>query len=82
MSGRRKTLRTYPEEPAGVDDLEAAAKAHNACRAQGIPGSGIDYLICAIAMRREWASFSTDPDFRRYAKVLSFKLHLSPVTEA
>lgn len=78
----RKILRAYPDEPVNVDDFEAAAKANNDCRSHGILGSAVDFLICAIAMRREWAIFTTDPDFRRYAKVLPLKLHLSPAIEA
>lgn len=53
----RKSLRAYPDEPVKIDDFEAAAKANNNCRAQGITGSAVDFLICAIAMRREWAIF-------------------------
>lgn len=78
----RKTLRAYPDEPMNVDDFEAAAKANNDCRAQGITGSAVDFVICAIALRREWAIFTTDPDFRRYGRVLPLKLHLAPGTEA
>jgi len=74
----RKTLRAYPDEPVNVDDFEAAAKANNNCRAKGITGSAVDFLICAIAMRREWPIFTTDPDFGRYANVLSLRLHPAP----
>jgi predicted nucleic acid-binding protein len=71
----RKILRAYPDEPLDVGDYEAAAHAHNDCRKRGVSGSAIDFLICGIATRREWAIFSTDPDFARYAKVLDVKLH-------
>ena len=74
----RKTLRVYPDEVMSVDDYEAAAKAGNDCRAQGISGSAVDFLICAMALRREWAIFTTDPDFGRYAEALPIKLHLAP----
>ena len=74
----RKTLRAYPDEPVNVADFEAAAKANTDCRARGIPGSAVNFLICAMAMRREWAIFTTDLDFRRYARVLSLRLHAAP----
>ena len=72
----RLILRAYPDEAVNTDDFEAAAEAHNQCRARGILGSAVDFLICAIAMRRDWAILSTDPDFPQYAKVLPLKLHL------
>lgn len=78
----RKTLRAYPDETATVDDFEAAAKVNNDCRTHGIAGSATDFLMCAISLRRQWAIFSSDPDFRRYAKVLPLKLHLSTAAES
>jgi predicted nucleic acid-binding protein len=71
----RKSLRAYADEPASLDDFEAAAEAHNQCRSHGISGSAVDFLICAISMRRQWSILSTDTDFRSYAKVLPLKLH-------
>ena len=74
----RKTLRAYQDEPVGIEDYEIAAKVHNQCRSKGVLGSTVDFLICAIAMRREWAILSTDPDFGRYAKVLPLTLLRTP----
>lgn len=71
----RNTLRAFPHEEASVADYEAAAKAGNVCRASGIAVSVSDMLICALAMAREWAIFSTDPDFKKYAKILPIQLH-------
>jgi len=31
--------------------------------------------LCAVVMKREWAIFTTDPDFRNYAKVLPLSIH-------
>ena len=44
---------------------------------EGIQGSTIDFLICAIAVRRELSIFTTDVDFTHYARVLSLQLHTS-----
>lgn len=71
----RNSLRAFPDEEASLADYEAAAKAGNACRARGIAVSVSDMLICALAMAREWAIFSTDPNFKKYAKILSIQLH-------
>ena len=47
----------------------------NICRARGIAGSGMDFLICAVAHLRNWEVFTTDRDFVRYNKVLPLRLY-------
>jgi predicted nucleic acid-binding protein len=71
----RITLRAFPGEELKPEDYEEAAIASNKCRGKGIAVSPVDMLICAIAMSRDWDIFSTDPDFKRYAGVLSVRLH-------
>jgi hypothetical protein len=72
----RDILRAFPDEPIATPDYEAAAKAGNECRARGVAVPVSDLLICAVAMARDWPVFTTDPDFKNYAKVLPVKLHL------
>jgi predicted nucleic acid-binding protein len=71
----RGILRSFPDEAITTSDYEAAAKAGNDCRTKGVAVSVSDILICVIAMARDWSIFTTDPDFRDYAKVLPVKLH-------
>jgi len=71
----RQHLRAFPEPQLAVEDYEEAAQANNRCRAQGVSGSAIDFLICAIAMRRNWHIFTTDRDFVNYARVLPLGLY-------
>lgn len=71
----RLILRAFPDEEARTEDYEAAAIAANKCRSKGIAVSVVDMLICAVADSRDLTIFSTDPDFKRYAAVLSLKLH-------
>lgn len=71
----RSELRAFPDEALLTDDYEAAARAHNACRARGVAVSTADVLICAVSMRRSWKIFTTDPDFALRAKVVSVKLY-------
>jgi len=71
----RLTLRAFPDEPVTTPDYEAAAKAGNVCRSKGITVSGVDILICAVAIARRWTVFTTDSDFRTYATVLPVRLH-------
>ena len=72
----RLTLRSFQDEPISTEDHEAAASASNQCRAKGLAVTVSDMLICAVAAARQWAIFSTDPDFGQYAKVLPIKLHM------
>jgi predicted nucleic acid-binding protein len=71
----RVTLRSFLDEPVDTTDYEAAAKAGNECRSKGVTVSAIDMLLCAVAVRRGWSIFTTDPDFKSYAKVLPIQLH-------
>ena len=71
----RTHLRSFPDEVLETVDYEEAAKAGNACRTKGIAVSVVDALLCAVSIGREWTIFATDPDFRRYAKVLPIKIH-------
>jgi len=71
----RKTLRAFSDEPVGIEDHEAAARASNTCLAKGIASTVVDMLICAVAHRRSMSVFTTDPDFDSYARCLALKLH-------
>jgi len=71
----RTHLRSFPDEALDTVDHEDAAKAGNACRIKGIAVSLVDALLCAVAIRRDWTIFTTDPDFRNYARVLPIKMH-------
>jgi hypothetical protein len=71
----RTDLRAFPDELLLAEDYEAAAEAHNACRARGVVVSTADILICAVSIRRGWEVFTTDRDFSHQAKVVSVKLH-------
>lgn len=71
----RGILRSFPDEAVATSDYESAAKARNDCRAKGVAVSVSDMLICSIALARDWPIFTTDPDFRNYARVLPVKLY-------
>ena len=70
----RDYLRAFPDVPLGPADHEEAAAFYNRCRAKGIQGSNTDFLICATAVRHDFAIFSIDADFRRFAAVLPIAL--------
>jgi predicted nucleic acid-binding protein len=68
-------LRAFPDEVLNTDDYEEAARCYNQCRSKGIASFTVDMLICAVALRRQLAIFTADPDFTHYAKHLSLTLH-------
>ena len=43
---------------------------------KGIIVSIVDILLCAVAIKREWAIFTMDPDFTNYVKVLPISIHM------
>jgi predicted nucleic acid-binding protein len=71
----RLRLRSFPDELIATSDHEEAAKAGNQCRGEGIVVSIVDVLLCAVAVKRGWAIFTTDPDFTNYAKILPISIH-------
>lgn len=71
----RDYLRAFPDEMIATPDYEEAAAAGNRCRAKGVDVSVVDILLCAVAMKRNWSIFTTDPDFSNYSKVIPFVIH-------
>lgn len=71
----RDHLRAFPDLELDTSDYEAAASAFNRCRERGVQGANIDFLICAAATRRNMSIFTTDGDFKHYARVLRLRLH-------
>jgi len=71
----RGFFRPFYDEPPTAEDYEMAAIAHNRCRAKGVNVSAVDALICAVALRKDLLIFTTDSDFKHYAKFLTLKVH-------
>ena len=71
----RRILAAFPDEPSASEDYERAALFGNKCRSEGVAVSVSDMLICSIAESRGWPIFSTDPDFKRYARILAIRVH-------
>jgi predicted nucleic acid-binding protein len=71
----RGLMSAFVDEPLVAEDYERAASFFNRCRAKGIQGSHVDFLICSVAASRGRPIFSTDKDFAGYAKVLPIKLY-------
>jgi len=70
----RDYLRDFPDTPVVAEDYEEAARASNQCRRNGIAGSPVDMLMCAVALGHSWEIFTTDRDFASYRTVLKVQL--------
>jgi hypothetical protein len=68
-------LRAFPDVELEAEDYEDAASYSNRCRANGIQGSSVDFLICAVSARRGLAVLTTDKDFEHFARHLPIRLH-------
>jgi predicted nucleic acid-binding protein len=71
----RDSLGAFRDEPVETADYERAATLFNVCRASGLQGSNTDFLLCAVAERGRFPILTTDEDFSRYSRVISFPLH-------
>lgn len=69
------SLAAFPHLPIALTDYDQAAEFFNTCRAKGVSGTSIDFLLCAIAHRTGISIFTTDADFPRYARHLPIRLH-------
>jgi predicted nucleic acid-binding protein len=69
------SLRVLDEAQLRIQDYEEAARMSDPCRARGIAGSAIDFLICAVAHLRNWQIFTINRDSTRYSKGLPLMLY-------
>ena len=71
----RDHLRPFEDEELQTADFERAAEHFNGCRRRGVQGSNTDFLICAVAGRRNLPILTTDADFVRFASILPITLY-------
>lgn len=71
----RDRLRAYDDLTLVREDHEEAAACFNRCRAAVVQGGAVDFLICAVALRRRLPVLTTDRDFSGYARVLGLRLY-------
>ena len=72
----KNKLKYFPNLPVIDSDYIIAAEFSNLCRQNGIQGSHIDFIICAVAHRLNISIFTTDKDFIFYSKLLPITLYL------
>lgn len=71
----KEKLQGFEDLPLEERHSVKAAECFNQCRAKGIQGSHIDFLICAAALLEGLAIFTSDRDFFGYARELDLRLH-------
>jgi hypothetical protein len=71
----RHRLRAFEDLTIHARDYECAAEFSNTCRHAGVQGSHVDFLICSVAAGNGVSIFTTDTDFKRYAKHLPITFH-------
>ena len=74
FSALKMHLSEFKDVAMEAEDYAFAAECFNQCRARGIQGSHTDFLICAVALRRNMPIFTTDKDFTEFSKVLPIRL--------
>lgn len=67
-------LSGFPDLLAESVDHTTAAAFYTTCRAHGVQGSPIDFLICAQASRHHLLILTDDRDFTSYARYLPIRL--------
>jgi predicted nucleic acid-binding protein len=68
-------LEAFEDLSITTADYEKAAYFYSVCRVNGIQGSNIDYLICAVAANHKMPVFTLDKDFMRYAEYLPITVY-------
>lgn len=69
----KNNLSIFKDQILTTDDFVLAAEYFNACRANGIQGSHIDFLICAFSVNNNYPILTLDKDFQLYKKHIPIK---------
>jgi predicted nucleic acid-binding protein len=72
LQGTRRTNHHASKSPLVGTNSTKWAKDDKYCRAKRVVVSIADIFLCAVAIKQQWAIFTTDPDFSNYAKFFPF----------
>lgn len=75
FSQLKEKLRAFYDFPITTQDYERAAELYTTCRKNGIQGSHIDFLLCAVSERNELLLFTTDQDFKRFSTCINLRFY-------
>ena len=65
-----KQLDPFPDLALQKSDYVSAALCSNRCRAKGIQGSAVDFLILAAAINNDCSIFTVDDDFKHFQSAI------------
>lgn len=71
----REKPRAFPDLPLTTEVHGLAAQYFNHCRAHGVQGSHVDFMICAAAIHYDLEVYTVDQDFQAFAQLLPLKLY-------
>jgi len=71
----KAALEPFDDLPTVTADYETAAQYYNICRSNGVQGSHIDFLICAVAVNNNLLIYTTDQDFLLFSGYLPIRLY-------
>ncbi|MHC4886402.1 MAG: type II toxin-antitoxin system VapC family toxin [Planctomycetota bacterium] len=71
----KRRLSAFKDYPIHTKHYELAAQYFNKCRENGIQGSHIDFLICAVATTENLCLYTTDNDFSHFSKYIRLHFH-------
>jgi predicted nucleic acid-binding protein len=74
----RTAMRAIPELSIESSDYDDAAELFNKCRAGGVQGGHVDFLIIAAALRHGAQIYTFDRDFTSYSRCIKVPLHTGP----
>ena len=70
----RSKISIFADFEIKTSDFELAARFYNECRKNGVQGSHIDFLLCAVASNNDFSIFTLDGDFTSYQKYIGIRL--------
>lgn len=70
----KSRLSAFEDFTIETSDYELAAELYNQCRSNGIQGSHIDFLICAVAINNQMSILTLDNDFENYKRIFPIKI--------
>ncbi|MEM9984301.1 MAG: PIN domain-containing protein [Bacteroidota bacterium] len=77
----KQRLRAFPDLSLSTKIYEQAAAYFNLCRANGVQGSHVDFLICSAAAYYGLSIYTLDSDFEAYEKHLPIKRYVTQTAE-
>lgn len=70
----RNKISVFEDHEIDTNDYELAAQLFKKCRSNGVQGSHIDFLICAVSINNQMSILTLDKDFDNYKSIIPIKI--------